>query len=137
MAKRRHPQAPSSRADGEGLRVIPKTPTARGRMLPWAVVVAIVITVALVWWLRMPEPAQGTNAVVAQAGMDRDAAAGPTDGRPSSARVALQAASLQEPYAMPSNDPDDLAAYFQPGDPEPTGAQVIEALQQEIGRAHV
>lgn len=31
---------------------------------------------------------------------------------------------------MPSNDPDDLAAYFQPGDPEPTGAQVIEALQQ-------
>ena len=130
MAKRRHPQAPSSRADGEGLRVTPKTPTARGRMLPWAVVVAIVITVALVWWLRMPEPAQGTNAVVAQAGMDRDAAAGPTDGRPSSARVALQAASLQEPYAMPSNDPDDLAAYFQPGDPEPTGAQVIEALQQ-------
>ena len=31
---------------------------------------------------------------------------------------------------MPSNDPDDLAAYFQPGDPEPTGAEVIKALQQ-------
>ena len=31
---------------------------------------------------------------------------------------------------MPSNDPDDLAGYFQPGDPEPTGAEVITALQQ-------
>ena len=31
---------------------------------------------------------------------------------------------------MPSNDPDDLAAYFQPGDPAPTGAEVIEALQE-------
>ena len=31
---------------------------------------------------------------------------------------------------MPSNDPDDLAAYFQPGDPEPTGAEVIEALHE-------
>ena len=31
---------------------------------------------------------------------------------------------------MPSNDPDDLAAYFQPGDPEPTGAEVITALQE-------
>ena len=31
---------------------------------------------------------------------------------------------------MPSNDPDDLAAYFQPGDPEPTAAEVITALQE-------
>ena len=31
---------------------------------------------------------------------------------------------------MPSNDPNDLAAYFQPGDPEPTGAEVITALQE-------
>ena len=30
---------------------------------------------------------------------------------------------------MPSNDPKDLAAYFKPGDPEPTGAELIEALQ--------
>lgn len=31
---------------------------------------------------------------------------------------------------MPRNDPNDLAAYFQPGDPEPTGAEVIEALHE-------
>lgn len=31
---------------------------------------------------------------------------------------------------MPSNDPDDLAAHFRPGDPEPTGAEVIEALHE-------
>lgn len=128
MAERRHPQAPSSRADGEGLRVIPKAAAARGRMLPW--VVCVVVAAALVWWWRMPEPVRGADAVVAHADADRDVAAGPMDGRPSSARATLQAASLQEPQAMPSEDPDDLAAYFQPGDPEPTGAQVIEALQQ-------
>lgn len=31
---------------------------------------------------------------------------------------------------MPSNDPNDLAGYFKPGDPEPTGAEVITALNE-------
>ena len=31
---------------------------------------------------------------------------------------------------MPGNDPNDLASHFQPGDPEPTGAEVIEALHE-------
>ena len=30
---------------------------------------------------------------------------------------------------MSGKDPDDLASYFKPGDPEPTGAELIEALQ--------
>ena len=29
---------------------------------------------------------------------------------------------------LPSDDPNDLATYFRPGDPEPTGAEVIGAL---------
>lgn len=112
------------------MRVIAKTRAARGRMLPWAVGAVVAIAVAWLWWLRMPEPAQAAASGIAQASKQGDTATGPLDGRSSPARPTLQDAALQEPQAMPSKDPDDLAAYFQPGDPEPTGAQVIEALQQ-------
>ena len=30
---------------------------------------------------------------------------------------------------MPDSDPDDLANYFRPGDPEPSGADLIRGLQ--------
>jgi hypothetical protein len=109
------------------MRVIPKTSAARGRTLPW---VAAVIAVALAAWFWMREPVHDANAVVAQAGMDRDVATAAADDRYASTRPAQQTASLRQAQDMPSNDPDDLASYFQPGDPEPTGAQVIEALQQ-------
>ncbi|MGH8079865.1 MAG: hypothetical protein ACREP7_04765, partial [Lysobacter sp.] len=64
------------------------------------------------------------------AGSDRDASAGSVDRRVASTPSTPRTASRLQSQTMPSNDPDDLAAYFQPGDPEPTGAQVIEALQQ-------
>ncbi|WP_200943942.1 hypothetical protein [Lysobacter sp. Root983] len=130
MAKRSQPRTPSSRADGEGMRVIAKPPTARGRWLPWAVCMVVALVAASAWWVLKPESADRNNALAAQAGAQHDATAGPIEGRPPYARPKLQAASLEEPEAMPSQDPDDLAAYFQPGDPEPSGAQVIEALQQ-------
>ncbi|MGO4780150.1 hypothetical protein AB4084_32230, partial [Lysobacter sp. 2RAB21] len=81
-------------------------------------------------WLWLREPVQGANAVAAQADMDRDVATAAVDDRSASTRPAHQAASMRQAQDMPSNDPNDLASYFQPGDPEPTGAQVIEALQQ-------
>ncbi|MBT2744945.1 MULTISPECIES: hypothetical protein [unclassified Lysobacter] len=124
MAERRHPHAPPSRADGEGMRVIAKASATRGGALPWVVAV-VVIVVALAAWLWMREP-----VAVAQAGMDRDVATAAVDDRSASTHTAQPAASLRQTQDMPSNDPDDLASYFQPGDPEPTGAQVIEALQQ-------
>lgn len=130
MTKRDHPHAPSSRTDGEGMRVIAKVPAARDGRLLWAVCAVVVVAVASVGWWWMREPAQGANAVVAQADVDGDTAAAPLDSRSLSTRATQQAASQPEPPAVPSNDPSDLAAYFQPGDPEPTGAQVIEALQQ-------
>lgn len=37
--------------------------------------------------------------------------------------------ATQGPDDLPSDDPNDLASYFSPGDPEPTAAEVIEALQ--------
>lgn len=33
-----------------------------------------------------------------------------------------------DPSSMRSNDPNDLAAQFRPGDPEPTGEELIAAL---------
>lgn len=126
MAKRRQSHAPSSRADGEGMRVIPKASATRGGKWPWAVAV-VVIAAALVGWMRMRESPQRSNTVAAQVDVDRNVAAAQVGGPPPAVR---QGASQQESSATPSTDPDDLAAYFQPGDPEPTGAQVIHALQQ-------
>lgn len=42
----------------------------------------------------------------------------------------LPIAEVSDPtdFTEPSRDPDDLAAYFQPGDAEPTMAELIEAL---------
>lgn len=110
------------------MRVIAK-PATRGGRLPWVVGVAAV-AVALIGWWCLREPAFGSNSPAAQAGGDRDAMTNAMDERSASTHPARRVASTPAAQNMPSNDPDDLAAYFQPGDPEPTGAQVIEALQQ-------
>lgn len=111
------------------MRVIAKTSATRRGKLPWVVGVVLVAVALLGWW-RLREPAQGAAAVVAQAGKDRDAMAAAMDDRSASMNPARRVASPQQAQDMPSNDPDDLASYFQPGDPEPTGAQVIEALHK-------
>lgn len=112
------------------MRVIAK-PAPRGSALPWVVGGGVVVVAAaLLGWWGLREPAQGTAAVVAQAGTDRDAMAAAMDDRSASTNPARRVASPQQAQDMPSNDPDDLASYFQPGDPEPTGAQVIEALHK-------
>jgi hypothetical protein len=41
------------------------------------------------------------------------------------------ASTLPQPdFDLPSLEPDDVAAYIRPGDPEPTAAELIEALQE-------
>jgi len=128
MSERRHSQAPPSRADGEGVRVVAKPQAARGRKLPWALAAVAMAALAWLLWAALRGPAADTKASVADAGGDPAAAA--ADDRIASAPAARRDASAQEPQPVPSDDPNDLAAYFQPGDPEPSGAQVIEALQQ-------
>lgn len=110
------------------MRVIAK-PATRGGGLLWVVGV-VAVAVALIGWWCLREPALGSNSPAAQTGGDRDAMAAAMDDRSASAHPARRVASPPAAQDMPSNDPDDLATYFQPGDPEPTGAQVIEALQQ-------
>jgi len=127
MTERNRAQASPSRADGAGLRVIAKPPARDGRR--WgAACVAVAVAGALVgWWLW---PVRGASAGgMPPARIQHEAAAASVGGSPP-ADAAARAASRQPPPAMPSQDPDDLAAYFRPGDPEPTGAQVIDALHQ-------
>ncbi|WP_394540840.1 hypothetical protein PRJ39_10165 [Lysobacter enzymogenes] len=125
MTERNRAQASPSRADGAGLRVIAKPVQARDGRRWGAACVAVAVAGALAgWWLW---PARGANAGgMPPARAQHDEAAARVGGSP----PAADAAPRPEPPAMPSNDPDDLAAYFRPGDPEPTGAQVIEALNQ-------
>lgn len=126
MSERRPEPAPSSRADGEGLRVIAKAPAGGGRRLGMGLVAAAVaVTLAGWWW----QPASVRSAHAAAPSADRDAAAPPPPQGGAPAPDSGARAPRQEP-PMPGNDPDDLASYFQPGDPEPSGKQVIEALQQ-------
>lgn len=134
MTERRPPHTPPSEPDGEGVRVVSK-PRGPRRVRAWAVVAAVltvvVVVAAVAWFVLAPKPGQGPDPTAAQVAVTHEASA-TADAQPRSARPApaASAAAAPEPQAMPSNDPDDLAAYFQPGDPEPTGAEVIEDLHQ-------
>ena len=138
MSERRQQDASPSRADGEGLRVVAKTPPPRsGRRLGAACVAAAVAVTLAGWWLQ-PDSVRAAGMAGKEVQRDGLAAAGAAPGeRAAEAGPAGRAPvpgsgrqpAAQEP-SMPRNDPDDLAAYFRPGDPEPTGAQVIAALQQ-------
>ena len=120
MAERQPPRTPPSATDGEGVRVVAKP---RGPRRTWALLAVIALVAAAVWWWLLP---QGQDAMAAAA--DKPALA-TTDAAPQSAHPTTPT-PVQELPAMPSNDPNDLASHFRPGDPEPTGAEVIEALHE-------
>ena len=127
MAQRRPPRTPPSGPDGDGVRVVSKPHRSR-RMPGWAVAAVIAAVAAVAWFVLVRGPGPDPNPAAAPVAVD-DARAGHADGPLPSARPST-AASAQEPPEMRSNDPDDLAAYFLPGDPEPSGAEVITALQE-------
>lgn len=127
MAQRRPPHTPPSGPDGDGVRVVSKPRRSR-RGRGWAVAAVIVAVAVVAWLVLAPGPGPGPERVAAQVAGD-DTVPGREDGPLPSARPG-PAATAQEPAQMPSNDPDDLAAYFLPGDPEPTAAEVITALQE-------
>lgn len=129
MAEKRHPHSPPSASDGEGVHVFSKPGHARrGARLGMAVVVVLIATV-LVWWLLAPSDLPGAASTNAVANVDQGAAPIEPGELPRVAHRTSATASADAPQP-PSNDPNDLAAYFQPGDPEPTGAEVIKALHE-------
>lgn len=125
MEKHRTAQDPSPPADDAGVRVIRKSAAPRGRWLPWGVAVLVVAGAAIAWWRLAPEQRKSPPAAITVAGVD--------DGAGSNAAAPAGASAPAGPVskfqAMSGKDPEDLASYFKPGDPEPTGAELIEALQ--------
>lgn len=133
--------AAASDPDADGVRVqrVERSVAAGRRWIaPAAAIAALLAGLAMVSRDTAHEtaaPAQPARAVV----IERDAR-GVVDAVRSAAVSALPAtrrpvrAAAIEPqidaadFTVPSQDPDDLAAYFQPGDAEPTMKELIEAL---------
>jgi len=120
----RQPGTPPSEPDGEGVRVIRKAGPARRSLLPGLAVALLVLGVFAGGWLlfAVPSPPPSAAAVAATA-----APVDPALSIAPAPRTSAPAAE-REVEELPSNDPNDLASYFRPGDPEPTGAEVIGAL---------
>lgn len=117
------PGLPPSDPDGDGVRVVRKPRAARRWALPAAAVTVLAFAGFMGWRLWLT-PAPGPAASLRTVAVTEPAeASAPAGGPPAAAPIA-------EPGVdeLPSQDPNDLASYFRPGDPEPTGAEVIGAL---------
>lgn len=130
--------APSPSVDGDGVRVYGKQP-ARSRRLPLVVALLSSIVAAAVLWhiASTPRgPLPTPPAAAAQPASDVPSGAMRHATRtlpPSHAASATHPHSImptpQDPADWPGGDPRDLASHFRPGDPEPSAAEVIRALQ--------
>lgn len=133
-ASTREHAAPS--VDGDGVRVIRTVGTTRAG---WAIVVLVLIAAGSAWFtLRpSPRPPQPISPPIAS-GMpipppvSADVASVPPAPRPIA--VSASAASVPDritpsPADWRTGDANDLATYVSPGDPEPTGAELIQALR--------
>lgn len=106
---------------GDGVRITATARTPRGSVRWVGVTIlalgALVVGAFFLWPRPAPRsvPAAQASAPVAPSTRGTVAARAPT---PATVPVA----------ELPSDDPNDLANYFAPGDPEPTGAELIGAL---------
>ncbi len=121
MAAPGNPRTPPSGPDDDGVRVIHKARAARRSALPWTLAILVVVAAVVAWRLLAPGTPRvtATGAVAATSGPRESATPAPR--RP----LAPDSQALQD---LPNDDPNDLANYIRPGDPEPTGAELIGAL---------
>jgi hypothetical protein len=139
---------PPSATDGDGVRVA-RTPPTRREVARGAGLVALVAAIAAgAWVLLAPAPpgatvagAGGGTPDVAQPAARTSVRAAPVPGgergRARSFPSGPPARSVPVapeigPDDLPTGDPDDLATYVSPDDPEPTMGEVIQALH-DIG----
>lgn len=130
--------ATSSRCDGDGVRVVVKRPVVGAWRRPAILLALLAVagSVGFLAWHQPPAPGPQVKAsepVVMPSTLVAERPAPtmtPRSIAPTARRVAPAPAfeDSAEAYAMPSLDPDDIAAYIRPGDPEPTMAEVIDAL---------
>lgn len=101
---------------------------------------AVLLLVAAGVWLLYPKsgPAPVTSRTAEPGSADSSHTPPPSATPPASLPKAVPTAravpppaaapASEEPYELPSLDPDDIAAYISPDDPEPTMAELIDAL---------
>ena len=134
MAQESAPHPPPSDPDGDGVRVVARPHGSRVARTWAGLAVIAVVVVGAAWFVLARSPREMPDTA-ARPVVVADATSAPSGDLPASARPGPAAAMVattatSEPAQMPSNDPQDLAAYFRPGDPEPTGAELITGLQQ-------
>lgn len=113
---------PLSGPDGDGVRVIAKA-RAAGRSALWALFAIVLVLVAVVAWRLLAPRTPGAPA----SNVATSTPASVPDTR-APMRAAMPSQQADPADALPNGDPNDLANYFRPGDPEPTGAELIGAL---------
>lgn len=123
----RHATPPAT--GGDGVRVVQTERRGVRVVLPWLVLGVVALGVGGAWWLGRMTPAATPDVAMVETG---------TPARPPStlpraerrAPVAMPTPSAHEdPPELRSLDRDDIAAWVRPGDPEPSMAEVIEALR--------
>jgi hypothetical protein len=127
--------------DGDGVRIIPE-PSSQAR---WALTLQLLVVVliaagiaylviparstSLLSEIPAPEPAQGADARTTEE--TDDAAIEAEDKRmpPRRLHSAQPTQTASNPADLRSGDTNDIATYISPDDPEPTMAEVIQALR--------
>lgn len=113
---------PSGAPDGDGVRVTQLPRDGARHLRRWVVGAAAVAAVGIAWLALGPDDGRPQARAAERSNTAVAAASTPLS--------ATRASATQEdaPRPTPAEAPDDLAAYFEPGDPEPTGAELIDAL---------
>ena len=122
MVEQGPPPTPPSGPGGDGVRVIPKARAAGRSALPLVLAIVLVLAAVVAWRLLAPRrPAAPAGEVATAAPAEAPDSRAP-------ARPATPSGQPDPAENLPNGDPNDLANYFRPGDPEPTGAELIGAL---------
>lgn len=120
------PHTPPSSPDGDGGQAVKKARTARRSALVLVTLAVVVVVVVLAW-----RPAARHQAAPIVANEIADTNAEPdaiTESTPRARATRHTDSSYEVDSEPPNDDPNDLANHIRPGDPEPTGAEVIGAL---------
>lgn len=104
-------------------------------MLAYLLLAAILVAVSLLALWPSTPPTRNTAPAAGNEAQPPPSASAPLSARQSSSAItsrAIRPGTTREPEEEPvetrSTDPDDLAAHIQPGDPEPTVTELIDAL---------